>query len=243
MGHDVGVEDEEIEFTRTGRGGRPLAVLLSGAPGAGKTTLANRLGDVMRMPVVSNDRVRQATLWTLGTDDLGEAPPGPPLFYGVMESYLRLGVSVIGDMTLRPGLSEPDVAARLAPCADLVVVHCRTAGALLRFERRTRRDPVHRLLLARVLPEVRHLQESVWEPLDLGCPTIIVDTTDEYEPTLAMIVSWIARHGVVDGRGGAGVTGRTPTGRRLPGQRRGTPAADGTGGRPTGPPRCVVGHR
>lgn len=112
--HDVGVGDDEITVTRTSRGWRPLAVLMSGAPGAGKTTLANRLGDVMRMLVVSTEDVRQGTMWTRGTNDLDEAPLGPPLFYGVLESYLRLGVSVIGDMTLYPGLSEPglDVSER-----------------------------------------------------------------------------------------------------------------------------------
>lgn len=88
----VGMGDAEIEVTRTGRGGRPLAVLMSGAPGAGKTTLANRLGDIMRMPVVAKDRIRQGTMWTLGTNDLDDAPLGPPLFYGVLESYLSLGV-------------------------------------------------------------------------------------------------------------------------------------------------------
>lgn len=102
-------------------------------------------------------------------------------------------------MTLYPGLSEPDVAARLAPHADLVSVHCRTTDALQRFERRTLTDPVHRHHPTRLLPEVRRLQDAVWEPLDLGCPTIIVDTSAGYDPTLAVIVAWIARSSGVDG--------------------------------------------
>lgn len=114
---------DDIAFTREPGSSRPLVVLMSGAPGSGKTTLAGHLGDILRTPVVSKDRLRQGTLWTLGSDDIDEAPPGPPLFYAVIEAYLALGISVIADMTLYRGPSEPDIAARIAPRSDVVNVH------------------------------------------------------------------------------------------------------------------------
>lgn len=42
-----------------------------------------------------------------------------------------------------------------------------------------------------LLPEVRQLQEEGLRPLDLGCATLTVDTTDGYEPGLPQIVDAI----------------------------------------------------
>jgi predicted kinase len=181
-------------FSRVGRTDRPLAVLVSGAPGSGKTTLAGLLADALRMPVISKDRLRQGTMWTLGIDDIDDAPLGPPLFYGVIEAHLALGISVIADMTLYRGLSEPDIAARLAPAADIVNVHCRTLHAVERFESRTRADPVYRELVDRLMPEVRQLQEALFEPLDLTCPCVVVDTSQGYRPDVPEVVAAIAEH-------------------------------------------------
>lgn len=167
-------------------------VLVTGAPGSGKSTLAMSLAEVIRTPVVSKDRLRQGTLWTLGSDDLADAPPGPPLWYAVLESHLELGISVIGDMALFPGLSEEDVVARLAPLANLVAVHCQSSAALGRFEARTRRDPVHAAYVDGLMPEASRLCEETFEPHRLGCPTLVVDTTDGYEPGIEEIVKFIS---------------------------------------------------
>jgi predicted kinase len=176
------------------RGARlPLAVLMSGAPGSGKSTLARELGQRLRLPVVEKDRLREGAWWTLGVDELDQAPPGPPLWYGAMESLLAHGISVIGDMTLFRGVSEPDIARRLSPRARLVNVHCRTPGAVARYESRARADPVHRHRVDGLLPLVRQLQVEVFEPLELGWPCVLVDTTDGYIPSLEYLVGEITR--------------------------------------------------
>lgn len=89
------------------------------------------------------------------------------------------------------GPSEPDIAARIAPRADLVNVHCYTPQAVARFEERSRADPIHRHRVDTLLPEVRQLQEDGTHPLDLGCATVTVDTTEGYDPGLAEIVGAI----------------------------------------------------
>ena len=172
--------------------GRPLCVIVSGAPGSGKSTLAVALGERLRVPVVSKDRLREGTLWTLGTRDLDLAPVGPPLWYGVLEAHLRLGVSVVGDMALFDGVSEADIRDRLAPLAALCNVHCRTPESSARFAARVSADPLHQHRAAWLESQLSNVNAQTTEPLDLGCRTIVVDTTDGYDPTLDRIVEAIA---------------------------------------------------
>ena len=170
----------------------PLAVLMSGTPGSGKSTLARLLGERLRVPVVDKDRLREGALLTLGTGDIDQAPFGPELFYATIESFVAAGISLIGDMTLVRGVSEPDVAARIAPNAVLVNVHCRTPDAVARFETRMRVDPLNAHRVDSLVPYVEELNAQLYEPLDLGCPRIIVDTTDGFAPGIEEIAAEIS---------------------------------------------------
>jgi predicted kinase len=166
---------------------------MSGAPGSGKSTLARQLGERLRLPVVDKDRLREGALWTMGTGDIDQAPFGPELFYSTIERLLASAISLIGDMTLMRGVSEPDIAARIAPNAALVNVHCRTPDALRRFETRMRVDPLNEHRVDALLPYVEDLQSQLFEPLDLGCPCILVDTTDGFVPDIEQIAAEIER--------------------------------------------------
>ena len=157
---------------------------MSGAPGAGKSTLARALSDRLRLPFVDKGVLREAALFSSCADDVRLAPWGPGLWYPALESLLDLGVSVIGDMTLFPGVSEPDVRSRLAPRAHLFCVHCRCSNPSARWLSKLQGQPLRADSSGELLATVLALQESLADPMDLGCRTLVVDTEDGYEPSV-----------------------------------------------------------
>lgn len=169
----------------------PLAVLVSGAPGSGKTTLADVLGQRLDLPVLHNGELVHGS-WRTIDQALELGVSGLEPFYQTLELWLELGVSFVADHTFERGVSEPDIARRLAPRAFLVNVHCRSVRAPERFEGRMRAQPLcGEQRLGKLLPRVNQLQAELAEPLELSCHTIVVDTDDGYAPTLDAVTAEI----------------------------------------------------
>lgn len=177
----------DIGASRSTAPSRPVAILMSGAPGSGKSTLARLLSELLRLPLVDKDVLREATLFSSPGEELSRAPWGPGLWYPILESFLDLGVSLIGGMTLFPGISEADVKSRLAPRADLLCLHCRCGAPAQRWQAKLEADRLRRDQVRELLPTVLELEKSLVDPIDLGCPILIVDTSDGYRPTLSQL--------------------------------------------------------
>jgi hypothetical protein len=169
----------------------PLAVLVNGAPGSGKTTLADVLAPALNLPVLHNDALCHG-IWRTRERAMQLGPSSVEPFYRSMELWLESGISFVAERTFFPGVSEPDVARRLRPFATLVHVHCRSTQSPLRWELRMRQDPLcGENRLTTLTPLVNRLNEELGEPLDFGCPAFIVDTDDGYRPSLEVLVAQI----------------------------------------------------
>jgi hypothetical protein len=166
----------------------PLAVLVGGAPGSGKTTLAGALGRTLDLPVLHKDDLVHGRWRTLDrATELGVG--GVELFYRSMELWLDLGVSFVAEQAFYRGVSEPDVKARLAPRGTVVQVHCQSALSLERWRRRMEADPLcGPARLAKLLEQLDH---ELFEPLDFDSPLVLVRTDDGYTPPLEEITSTI----------------------------------------------------
>lgn len=169
----------------------PLAVLVSGAPGSGKSTLAIALAAGLDVPVLHKDQLVHG-IWRTRNRAMELGAPGVEPFYRTMEAWLDLGVSFVADQTFYRGVSEPDVARRLAPRSVLVNVHCRSEHALERFERRMRADPLcGEARLGKLLALAEELQSELSDPLAFDCPCIVVNTDDGYSPPMQRVLVWI----------------------------------------------------
>jgi predicted kinase len=187
-----------------------LLVLVGGAPGSGKTTLARRLGPALALPVMAKDDFKESLLETLGAPDratsaaLGRA--AMHLLYGTGRRILEAGIGVILESNFYPGLAEPDLAPllRLAPA---VQVHCQgdpETVARRYAARAPGRHPGHFDDLQ--APVVRErLLAGAFRPLDLDAPLLRVDTTSPaaaaggYDPPLDAILDAVRAAALAEG--------------------------------------------
>jgi tRNA uridine 5-carbamoylmethylation protein Kti12 len=169
----------------------PRIVLISGAPGSGKTTLGRHLADALSVPHVNKDRIREG-LWLT---DPSIARDGHRI-WGIWMSSLQLllaaGASVVVDQTLYRGQSEADLCSQLLPLGRTVNVHTRSALADSRWRAKLSDDPRWEPEQLLQLFAKAESNAPLWtDPLDLGCPRIEVNTTDGYDPSIRELVDWI----------------------------------------------------
>lgn len=106
---------------------KPLLLVITGSPGAGKTTLSERLSREWCLPLISRDSIKEGYVHTMGMP--GDQLPGSgnsetnAAFFDVLKLFLNHGISCIAEaafqhklwsMYLPPFLEKADV--RLLIC-------------------------------------------------------------------------------------------------------------------------------
>jgi adenylate kinase family enzyme len=170
---------------------KPLVVLVSGAPGAGKTTLAEAIASRLRIPHIPRDEILRGIEMTKGAD-IDRGGIGIAAYFRLMKQLCIANVSFVTDGTLYKGVSENDIKARLVPIAEVINLHVRAKDEQSRFVAREKAREgwsddwveAHREVLD-------NIYDRTADPLDLGVPLIEVDATEGYEPSLVDLVSRI----------------------------------------------------
>jgi predicted kinase len=179
--------------------GRPQLVIVSGAPGAGKTTLGRTISAHLKLPFLAKDELKEA----LG-DELG-APRDVPasqrlglaayrILYTVTARILESGGGAVIESNFRRGQSEPELRS-IVELGDARLVHCSAAAETIQARyaeryRRGDRHPVH-LDALRAGALADDLTTGRFEPLDLDVPSLQVATDDGYEPGLDRILEFL----------------------------------------------------
>lgn len=131
----------------------PLLLVVSGPPGAGKSSLARRLADGLGLPLFSKDMVKESLFDTLGWSDRAWSKrlshASLAVLFRVAEEQVRAGRSCVIEANFDPALAAPSLSAiaRRYP-VEIVQVQLQVEPDTLieRFKRRRasgKRHPGH----------------------------------------------------------------------------------------------------
>jgi predicted kinase len=192
--HMVNVHDEQNET-------RPFVVLVSGAPGSGKTSLGWELSRALHVPFLSRDDIKTGLHVTHYSDNPAEtlrfSIRAFETFFGTAQSLLDAGVSMVIEAAFHAGVSEPSIA-ELASHADIAHIALTTdpATALHRYLGRALaglRHPAH--------DDIRYADEmasgrkdvGVYQ-LDIPYPTLLVNGADGWNPPLTEMAEFVRQN-------------------------------------------------
>ncbi len=164
-----------------------LLIIVSGSPGAGKTTLARRIARELGLPLLARDDIKELLFDTLGWSDrqwsrkLGLA--SWRVLYHLLEELLKANQSLVVESNFRKEFASKELGALQRKYRfETVQVLCRADGEVLleRFKQRAEsgeRHPGH----------VDHLnydefeavlRQGGWDVLEIDGRVVTVDTTD-----------------------------------------------------------------
>ena len=162
-------------------------MIVSGPPGAGKTTLAGRLGAELGLPVFDRDDLKDVMFDALGWSDrawsqrIGGA--AYELLYLIAERLIGRGVSAVLDTNFQRDVTGDRLRALADRYRfDVLEVHCHADPQVLarRFRERWESDARHPGHTGEFTDEVafiRAFDERDYRPVGIGC-VVEVDSTD-----------------------------------------------------------------
>jgi len=177
---------------------KPLLLVISGMPASGKTTLAHLIAEKTHCPLLSRDELKEGYINTTGVphaqlnDD--SAKHIYEAFFDTIGLLISRKISLVIEAAFQDKLWQPKLSI-LQSDADIKILICKTKPdiALSRFEKRylqeSSREKYHgdRSGLKNIANELFYN----YNPVKSDFPTLVIDTTDNYNPAIEEILEFI----------------------------------------------------
>ena len=165
---------------------KTMLIIVSGPPGAGKTTLASSLSELLGIPLLTKDGLKEALFDSLGWNDrawsqsLGAA--SFELLYRLIDSQLKAGVPLIVEANFKPAAADRLGKLLKAHAVFPVQISCTAREDVLDARMRERwnsgkRHPGHDDV-ATMKEKYPGWSSAEYAALPLGGSVYSVDTTD-----------------------------------------------------------------
>jgi predicted kinase len=176
----------------------PTLVVVSGPPASGKTTLAHALAPAIPCPAVCRDEIKEGMAHAHGAGFRGGS--GDPLttrtlpvFFEVLRVLAAAGVTVVAEAAFQDTLWRQGLEP-LAELVDLRIIHCEVEEGAAR-QRLTRLRSAHGDRSPAALEALAGGRPFAgFDRISIPAPSIVVDTTEGYSPTLSEVVDFVGRN-------------------------------------------------
>jgi len=167
----------------------PLLIVVTGRPGAGKTTLTHALARAIRCPAICRDEIKEGLINTAGgASDDDVARHAYEAFFDTVTLLIARRVTLIAEAAFQHKLWAPRLEP-LSASARIRIIVCGVEPEIARHRRATRAaaDPDR----ARFHPDVAPGPAGdAYDPPRLNVPTLAVDVSNGYRPELNQIISF-----------------------------------------------------
>ena len=177
---------------------RPFLVIVSGIPGAGKTTLAEELGRRLAVPVLAKDAIKEGISRTEGASATYGGSISERTFASLFECarvLLDARCSLIVEAAFHRSRFETEAASLLARSQPRLIC-CTVAASLAarRYEERARAGgPARFAHPDELIIDLMRKDRFDWAAYDLApldLMSLVVDTTDAYVPGIDEIAAF-----------------------------------------------------
>jgi predicted kinase len=183
--------------------GTPTLIIVSGPPGAGKTTLAHALAARLPCPAICRDEIKEGMAHAHGPGFQGGHGDELtlrtlPLFFDVLRVLIEGGVTVVAEAAFQDRIWRPNLEPML-DLARLRVVRC-AVDPSVSFERAASRVAASPSRVRAHGDSTAGVDAAAWaerfgsfEHITLPVPCIEVDTTSGYDPPLEDVLEFVNR--------------------------------------------------